>query len=114
MWIDYLHKGSDKKRFQYCLNSDGFIHYVRAIQGHSGGNKDGPSLLDNGEIPYIYHVGSSLNLHSIIPSGLIAGGKDTKYGRHTVFFTAVYPVTDSQEDESHDMMKPRKVPYKTK
>ena len=37
-WFDLLHKGSGKDRFQYCQNSDGFIHYMRAIQGHSGGN----------------------------------------------------------------------------
>ena len=24
-WLDLLLKGSDKKRFQYCLNSDGLI-----------------------------------------------------------------------------------------
>ena len=38
------------------------------------------SLQDNVEIPYnwieyIYHVDSSLDLHSIIQSGLIAGGE---------------------------------------
>ena len=84
-----------------------------------GGNKVDPSLLDNVGIPYnwsryIYHVGSSLDLHSVIHSRLIAGGKDTRQGRQTVFFTAVNPVTGSQQDESYDVMKPRKVPYKTK
>ena len=69
-WLDHLRKGSDKNRFQYCLNSDGFIHYMRAIQGHSAGNKVDPSLVDRVEKPcmgseYIYHVGSSLCLHSI-------------------------------------------------
>ena len=44
---------------------------------------------------------------------LIAGGKDTKEGRQTVFFTAVDPMTDSQEDESYDVAKPRKVQCKT-
>ena len=39
-----LHKGSGKDRFQYCQNSDGFIHCMRAIQGHSGGNNVDPSL----------------------------------------------------------------------
>ena len=77
MWIDHLHGGSDKKRFQHCPNSDGFILYLRADKGPSGGNKVDPSLQDKVEIPcnwieYIYHVGSSLDLHSIIQSGLIA------------------------------------------
>ena len=92
---------------------------MRAIQGHSGGNIVDLSLLDDVEIPYnwteyIYHVNSSLDLHSIIQSGLTAGRKNTKEGRQTVFFTAVNPVTDSQEDEPYNVMKPRKVPYKTK
>ena len=39
MWRDYLQRGSDKKKIQYCLDSNGFILYMRAIQGHSGGNK---------------------------------------------------------------------------
>ena len=99
--------------FQYCLNSHGFIHYMRAIQGHSGGNIVYPSLLDNVKIPcnrreYIHHVGSCLDL--IIQPGLVAGGKE---GRQAVFFTAVNPMTDSQEDEPYDVTKPRKVPYKT-
>ena len=37
LWMDHLLKGSNKKRFQYCLNSDGSILYMRAVQGHSGG-----------------------------------------------------------------------------
>ena len=35
-WLDLLQKGSDKERLQYCLNSDGLILSMRAIQGHSG------------------------------------------------------------------------------
>ena len=74
MWIDHMQRGSKKASFQYCLNSNGFIHNMRAIQGHSGGNKVDPSLLDNAKIPhnwseYFYHVGSSLDLHSTIKSG---------------------------------------------
>ena len=50
-----------------------------------------PTLQDNVLLPsdfaeYIYHVGSSHDLHSIIQSGLIPGGKDVKKGRHAVFF----------------------------
>ena len=73
MWIDHLRDGSNKKRFQHCLDSDGFIHYMRAIQGHFGGNKFDPSLLENVEVPYMwseffYHAGSSLDLRSILQS----------------------------------------------
>ena len=60
-WLDLLHRGSDKKRFQHCLNSDDVIHYMRAIQSHTGGNTVDPLLLDNLQIPhrrneYFYHV----------------------------------------------------------
>ena len=108
------------KRFQYCLNSDGFIHYIRAIQGHYGAHEIDPSLLDNVKIlcmwsEYIYHVGSSLCTHSIFHLVPIAGGKYIKEGRQTVFFTAVDPMSDFQEEEEdHDLTKPRQVQYKTK
>ena len=29
MWIDHLQRGSDKKRFQYCLGPNGFILCMR-------------------------------------------------------------------------------------
>ena len=38
-WLSNLHKRTDKKRFQHCLNSDGFFHNMRAIHGRSVGNK---------------------------------------------------------------------------
>ena len=69
------------------------------------------------EIPcseYNSHVGFSLDRHSIIHSGLTAGGKDTTEGRQTVFFTLVNPVTEPQKDEPYDVIKQRKVQYKTK
>ena len=47
-------------------------------------------------------------MHSIIFSGLIAGGKDTKEGRQAAFFTAEDLMIDFQE-EDHDVSKPRKV-----
>ena len=87
-----------KKRFQYCLDPDSAetLLYFRAIQDHSGGNQIDPTLQDNVMLPsdfaeYIYHVGSSNGMHSIVLSGLIPGGKDVKSGRQTVFFTTVNP-----------------------
>ena len=49
---DCLEKGGDKKGFQNCVDFNGYILLVRAIQGHSGGNKVHPSLQDNAEITY--------------------------------------------------------------
>ena len=63
------------------LNSDGFIHNMRAVQGYFGRNRVDPSLFDSEKVPFtwsehIYHVGSALGRHSITHSGLVAGGKD--------------------------------------
>ena len=78
--------GGPKKRFQYCVhrNSLDTILYLRAIQGHAGGNPVDPTLQDNEHVmilndflDYICHVRNSHDLHSIINSGLPAGGKDT-------------------------------------
>ena len=33
----YIHRGSDKPRFQYRSESNENLMYIRAIQGHSGG-----------------------------------------------------------------------------
>ena len=104
-WLHLLHTGSDKKSFQHCLNPDVFIHYMRAIQGHSGGNKVDQLLLDN-----LYKLRTSgtstfitlvllICMHSTLHSGLTAGGKDTKEERQTFFFTAVDPMSDWQEEE---------------
>ena len=49
--LNHQEKGSNKKILQYCFDSYGYILYVRAIQGHSGGNKVDPSLQDHVEIP---------------------------------------------------------------
>ena len=72
--------GGNKKRFQNCTDSSGEILYLRALQGHSGGNPIDPSRQDNVLIPnnffeYIYHIGCAINLHCITNSGLILGGQ---------------------------------------
>ena len=37
-WLQHVHKGSKKTRFQYCKNSQNVLLYIRATQGHIGGN----------------------------------------------------------------------------
>ena len=73
-------------------------------QGHSGSNLIDPTLQDNvlietGIFPYIYHVGCTFNLHSIINNGLVPGGQNLSR-RQTVFFLPVGP-----RDESHKYHK---------
>ena len=44
-WLRHIFEGSNKTRFEYCLNSKHFLVYIRAIQGHTGGNMRAPELL---------------------------------------------------------------------
>ena len=48
-----------------------------------------------------------------VQSGLFAGGKDSKEGRQTVFFTAADPMNEPQRDEPDGVKEPRVVPYRT-
>ena len=63
--FNLLQRGSDKKRFQYCLGFDGLVVYLRAIQGLSKGTMVDLALVDNVDMPYggseyIHHVGCSM------------------------------------------------------
>ena len=72
-----------------------------------------PSLQDHVFVPdnffeFICHVGCYFNMHSIIASGLIAGGKNSGGDRQTVFFTAVGPMnTHCFEQKEFDLTKLR-------
>ena len=73
--------GGSKRRYQYCSDYLGTIIYLRVLQGHSGNNLIDPTLQDNvlfgpGIFPYIYHVGCTFNLYSIISNGLVPGGQN--------------------------------------
>ena len=78
-----------------------------------------PSLLDNVLIPedffeFIYHIGSCFNMHSIIASGLVAGGRIHGRDLQTVFFTAFDPMGENWVDleKELDMPQPRYTKYK--
>ena len=80
--------GGSKRRYQYCSDIFGSIIYLRALQGHSGSNLIDPALQDNvligpGIFPYIYHMGSTFNLHSNVRNGLVPGGQNLSR-RHSV------------------------------
>ena len=76
------------------------------------------ALQDNVLLPsdfaeYVYHVGSSHDMHSIIQSGLTLGGKYVKKGRQTVFFTTVNPMfAHLHKQRDYDVTKPRTAVYK--
>ena len=108
--------GGSKRRYQYCSDDSGRIHYLRALQGHSGSNLIDPTLQDNvvigtGIFNYIYHIGCAFNLHSIINNGLIPGGQDLSR-RQTVFFLPTDPRDESHKDPEHiDFSVPRLARY---
>ena len=121
-WATSLAKGGgEKEGFQCCLNpysSNEFL-YFRAIQGHSGEK----SLIHCCKTLYcyrmtspstFYHIGNAFDMHSIIKSGLIPGGKSLRRDRQSVFLTALDPM-DTEHDRrevEHDLSKLRITPYK--
>ena len=108
--------GGSKRRYQYCSDNLGTILYLRVVQRHSGSNLIDPTLQDNvligtGIFPYIYHVGCTFNLHSIINNGLIPGGQNLSR-RQTVFFLPLDPRNESHRDLEHiDFSAPRLARY---
>ena len=116
-WIACLVAGGGpKRRYQYCSDYLGSILYLRALQGHSGGNLIDLTLQDNvligpGIFPYIYHVGSNFNLYSIISNGLIPGGQNLSR-RQSVFFLPVDPRKEDHKDPEYiDYSVPRLARY---
>ena len=58
-------------RFQYCMNSSDFLLYIRAIQGHIGGNLIAPELMGHVAIPhkwkeFLYHRGWPFNATMVL------------------------------------------------
>ena len=90
--------------------------YLRALQGHSGSNLIDPALQDNvligpGIFPYIYHVGSNFNLHSIVSNGLVLGAQILSR-RQTVFFLPIDPRNEDHKDPEYiDYSAPRLARY---
>ena len=83
--------GGSKRRDQCCSDNLGTIIYLRALQG-SGSNLIDPTLQDNvligpGIFPYIYHVGSTFNLYSIVSNGLVPGGQNLSRRTNSVLLT---------------------------
>ena len=108
--------GRSKRRYQYCSDNLGSNIYLRALQGHSGDSIIDLAMQDHvliapGIFPYIYHVGSTFNLHSIVRNGLVLGGQNLSR-RQTVFFLPVDPRNESHKDPEYiDFSAPRLARY---
>ena len=108
--------GGPKRRYQYCSDYLGSIIYLRALQGHSGDSIIDLAMQDHvligpGVFPYIYHVGSNVNISSILNNGLIPGGQNLST-RQSVFFLPVDPRHENHRDpENIDYSVPRHARY---
>ena len=92
-----LYLGSFKTRFEICKDENGELRYIRSIQGHSGGMIISPRLMNYVMILHrwkqvIYHVGRARDQYSKAEAGLMAGEKERKEGRQTIFSTPLDPV----------------------
>ena len=65
---------------------------------------------------FLFHRRCSDVVQSILSSGLIAEGRESKEGRQTIFFTPLNPFGDNPDAEkpSDDLSMPRKVHYYSK
>ena len=87
--LNCLYLGSFKTRFEICKDEDGGLKFSH---GHWGGIFVSPRLMNYEMVPhtwkeFIYHVCRARDQYSIAAAGLVAGGKERKEGRQTIFFT---------------------------
>ena len=59
-WCQAIYEGSNKTRFECCMNSKNSLTYIRALQGTE----------------FVFHRGCSINMRSIVGTGLSTGGRD--------------------------------------
>ena len=108
-------KGKFRNQLEKEFTDEDWLH---CIQGHSGGMIISPRLMNYVMILYkwkrfLYHVGRARDQYSIAEIGLVAGGKERKKVRQTIFFTPLDPFnSDADEAESiTDTTQPIKVQY---
>ena len=101
--------------YKFCWNTNSFPpSYPWSLGRESCGSVFIGQRVDPDNLfEFIYHVGSCFKLHSIIASGLIAGGKTCGRARQTVFFAAVDPTDQSWvEQEKYDLTQPSYAAHK--
>ena len=90
-----LYLGSIKTRFAICKDENGELRHIRALQCHSGGMIISPRLMNYVTTPYkwkrvIYHVGRARDQYSISEAGLVAGGKERKEEKQTIYSSSSF------------------------
>ena len=108
-WINFIWKGSNRTKFQYCQNSCNKLLYIRTIQGHTRRRND--STRDAGHVlilpnwkEFVFHRGCWLDSPQ---KGEMVVKTDS-----TAFFTPLNPWC-TEEEYCDDLTMPRKVQHKT-
>ena len=93
----------DEMRFQYCMNSKNSLPYIRAIQGHTGGNLIMSLFHTNGKIFRFIE-----DIRLIVAQ---SSNQDSSLEDETIFFTPLNPFGDNldEEEPGDGLSKPRKV-----
>ena len=94
-------------RVQFLHEFQKSLLYTRAIQGHTGGNLIAPELMGHVAVPYkwkeiLFHRACSHDVQPILKSGRIAGGREGKEGRQTIFVRTSQPVRVQSTYENRD------------
>ena len=98
----WLHNYYFQVRFECCENSQNILGISKDTLV---GITSAPELMGHVVLPcnwkeFLYHKGCSFNMKSILEQGLISGGKETKEGRRTIFFTPLNPFGKDEEEEA--------------
>ena len=120
-WLEHIYEGSNKMRFQYCMNSKNVLFYIRVIQGHTGGNMIASELIGHVRIPYnwkefLFHRGVLvMSLQSSYQESSLEDEKAKKEDRSSSSHT-LNPFGDNPDGEefSDDVSKSGKVLYHRK
>ena len=105
---------STRQIFQYCQNLATNYCTFEPFK-HTGGEISEPEMPNHVVTllnwkHFVFHRGCSCNLKSIFKAGLIAGGREGRETRHTVFFT---PLNHGVPKKKKKSMKPREVHFET-
>ena len=101
--------------FHYCKNARDVLLYIRAFQGHTGGNVVSLELMGHVAIPYnwgknaCFIEDARMIVTTILKTGLIAGGRENKEDRPSSSHLGPFGNNPDEEEPSDDLLKPRRV-----
>ena len=110
----FLHSGSNESRFQYCVDLTNNPLYIRAIQGHSGGDMINPELLNYVAIPHGKRTCTTSEVHpqrTPCQQGSSQVGPQRKKAHRLLHSSGL---CRGEIDEESEDLNPRKVHHKSK